>query len=101
MKMMGWTAPALRHQGAITWSSLNATREEPSAMQVTTIGLDIAKRVFQVHGVDAAGAVGIVSVLCWSFTVPHRDRGLRDRAPLGTRVHRARPPSSAGATELR
>jgi len=26
-------------------------------MQVTTIGLDIAKRVFQVHGVDAAGAV--------------------------------------------
>ena len=26
-------------------------------MQVTTIGLDIAKRVFQVHGVDAAGEV--------------------------------------------
>jgi transposase len=26
-------------------------------MLVTTIGLDIAKRVFQVHGVDAAGAV--------------------------------------------
>jgi len=26
-------------------------------MQVTTIGLDIAKRVFQVHGIDAAGAV--------------------------------------------
>jgi transposase len=26
-------------------------------MQVTTIGLDIAKRVFQVHGVDVAGAV--------------------------------------------
>jgi hypothetical protein len=25
MKMMGWTAPALRHQGAITWSSLSAT----------------------------------------------------------------------------
>jgi transposase len=26
-------------------------------MQVATMGLDIAKRVFQVHGVDAAGAV--------------------------------------------
>jgi transposase len=26
-------------------------------MQVTTIGLDLAKRVFQVHGVDAAGKV--------------------------------------------
>jgi transposase len=26
-------------------------------MQITTIGLDLAKRVFQVHGVDAAGVV--------------------------------------------
>ena len=26
-------------------------------MQVTTIGIDIAKSVFQVHGVDAAGKV--------------------------------------------
>jgi transposase len=26
-------------------------------MQVTTIGLDLAKNVFQVHGVDAAGKV--------------------------------------------
>jgi transposase len=26
-------------------------------MQVTTVGLDLAKRVFQVHGVDAAGRV--------------------------------------------
>jgi transposase len=28
-------------------------------MQVTTIGLDIAKSVFQAHGVDAAGSVVI------------------------------------------
>ena len=26
-------------------------------MQATTIGLDLAKHVFQVHGVDAAGNV--------------------------------------------
>ncbi len=26
-------------------------------MQITTIGLDLAKHIFQVHGVDAAGAV--------------------------------------------
>jgi transposase len=26
-------------------------------MQLTTIGLDLAKHVFQVHGVDAAGKV--------------------------------------------
>lgn len=28
-------------------------------VEVSTIGLDIAKSVFQVHGVDADGAVGI------------------------------------------
>jgi transposase len=33
----------------------DATGEEPSIMQITTVGLDLAKRVFQVHGVDAAG----------------------------------------------
>jgi len=28
-------------------------------MQVTTVGLDLAKRVFQVHGVDAVGRVAV------------------------------------------
>ena len=28
-------------------------------MQITTIGLDLAKNVFQVHGVDSAGKVVI------------------------------------------
>ena len=28
-------------------------------MQVTTIGLDLAKQVFQVHGVDAEGLVAL------------------------------------------
>jgi hypothetical protein len=31
--------------------------EEPSAMQAITIGLDLAKHRFQVHGVDAAGKI--------------------------------------------
>jgi transposase len=33
--------------------------QEPSTMQITTIGLDLAKSVFQVHGVDAGGQVVI------------------------------------------
>jgi hypothetical protein len=37
-------------------------------MQITTIGLDIAKNVFQVHGIDAAEKVvvrrGPYSVMC-------------------------------------
>jgi transposase len=31
--------------------------EEPSMQTITTIGLDIAKSVFQVHGIDAEGNV--------------------------------------------
>jgi transposase len=34
-------------------------REELSMQAITTIGFDIAKSVFQVHGVDAAGQVAI------------------------------------------
>jgi transposase len=35
-------------------------------MQVTTIGLDIAKQVFQVHGIDGTGQVLIHRQLCRS-----------------------------------
>jgi hypothetical protein len=52
------------HQGAID-------------MQVTTIGLDIAKNVFQVHGIDAAEKVVVrtppglrtrqASASCWQL----------------------------------
>src|SRR3546814_1591206 len=37
--------------------------EEPSAMEITTIGLDLAKNVFQVHAVDAAGDVVVRKAL--------------------------------------
>src|SRR6266581_3499625 len=58
--MMLWTAPTLRHQGAIGWLRRNEPLEgAPSMGEVSTIGLDIAKSVFQVHGVDAGGAVVI------------------------------------------
>jgi transposase len=40
------------------WALLSSNDSEELLMQaVTTIGLDIAKSVFQVHGVDAAGQV--------------------------------------------
>ena len=34
-----------------------AQGKEPSVMNVTTIGIDLAKSVFQLHGVDEAGEV--------------------------------------------
>jgi len=40
-------------------SNNHLNEEEESAMNITTIGLDIAKNVFQVHGVDANGKVAL------------------------------------------
>lgn len=59
--------------------------------KITTIGLDIAKHVFQVHGINGAGAavsrrklrrddvVGFFKALLPA----DRNRGLRDWTPLG------------------
>ena len=52
--MMGWMAP-LRHQCAKLVFSENHQEREPSMSEITTIGLDLAKHVFQVHGIDAEG----------------------------------------------
>src|SRR5262249_13657163 len=53
--MMGWMAP-LRHLSAKLLSDRISSEWEPSMGEVITIGLDLAKHVFQVHGVDAEGA---------------------------------------------
>src|SRR6266568_5481272 len=55
--LMGRMPPS-RHRLCQSWVSATTGRE-PSMEQVTTIGLDLAKRVFQVHAVDAAGAVRV------------------------------------------
>jgi transposase len=52
---MGWMAP-LRHLSAKLLVARISSNGEPSMGEVTTIGLDVAKHVFQVHGVDAEGA---------------------------------------------
>ena len=51
--MMGWMAP-LRHLGAKVLVGENQPADrEPSMSEITTVGLDLAKNVFQVHGVNA------------------------------------------------
>src|SRR3954471_4686823 len=53
---MGWMAP-LRHLGAkMLGGQKPPANREPSMGEITTVGLDLAKNVFQVHGVDAEGA---------------------------------------------
>ena len=55
--MMLWTAPALRHQMPKGGFVKRTTLRRAVHMQITTIGLDIAKNVFQVHGIDSSEKV--------------------------------------------
>src|SRR5262249_16892614 len=74
-RMMGWMAP-LRHLSAKLLSDRISSEREPSMGEVTTIGFDLAKHVFQVHGVDAEGAtvlrkqVGRAQVLAFFSRLP-------------------------------
>src|SRR2546430_5043117 len=59
----------LRHQCAKLVFSKNHQEREPSMSEITTIGLDLAKHVFQVHGIDAQGTTVLISDCgagkCW------------------------------------
>ena len=54
-------------------------------MQITTIGLDIAKNVFQVHGIDASenSAQPNAGVLRGAAVLPGRHGGVRYGPLLG------------------
>lgn len=68
-------------------------------MCTITIGLDLAKHVFQVHGVDTTGQVIIrkklrrSEVLAFFKELPPSGRhgSLRDCSLLGTEINGARP----------
>jgi hypothetical protein len=55
---MWWTAPAPGDESPYG-DRCDESHEELSTMQIATIGLDLAKHVFQVHGIDAAEKVVI------------------------------------------
>jgi hypothetical protein len=50
----------MRHRSAkVGFVEIPLTREEATEMKITTIGIDLAKNVFQVHGVDERGKTGL------------------------------------------
>src|SRR6266852_7183718 len=53
--VMGWTPP--RRPWCARVVVFVTTDQEASVSEVSTIGLDLAKHVFQVHGADASGKV--------------------------------------------
>src|SRR6185312_12431170 len=71
-KTNGMVAPfPIRHRGArVEIVRRPLTREEATAMKITTIGVDLAKNVFQVHGVDARGKAGLKKQLKRAQVLP-------------------------------
>jgi transposase len=80
--------------------------KEPSTKQVTTVGFDLAKNVFQVHGVDADGRVVIrrklrrQDALAFFRITKMRDKYIRNLLVLGAAgtVRFARTKGTALAT---
>ena len=94
--MMGWTAS----DGIAVpiWPVVIRTEEEPSAMSISMVGLDLAKSVFQIHGIEASGMVVVrrqlrraqVEPFCVAAALCGWDGGVRRSALLGTPVAAAR-----------
>src|SRR5262245_59113881 len=61
-----------RHGSAMHVGAVEAPHdsEDPNMQAVTTIGLDIAKSVFQIHGVDAVGNVIVRRQLKRRYVLP-------------------------------
>jgi hypothetical protein len=53
-------------------------------MEITTIGLDLTKSIFQVHGIDASGQVVVRKSLRRAQMLPFFARLLSCRPPAGT-----------------
>src|SRR3954454_12967506 len=93
------------------WALLRLPRFGGASMQtITTIGLDIAKSVFQVHGVDAAGQVvirrqlkrrAVLAFFQKLLSMSGWDRGLRLVALLVARAPSTRPFGAVDAAGLR
>ncbi len=68
-------------------------------MEITTVGIDLAKSIFQVHAVDAVGYVvvrkalrraQVVPFLRQAASLPGRHGGVRHVPSLGPGAHEAR-----------
>lgn len=85
----GLRSPASLRQTAVVSKTPPMRGAVPSAMEVTNVGLDIAKHWFRVHGVDSAGSVVVEQPLRRSEAIalfqgpgalPGRNASLRDSA---------------------
>ena len=101
--MMGWTPLANQGQAGPAF-------QRGITMDVKVIGVDIAKRYFQVHGVGGSGMVtirrkisrdGFLKLLADLPPCLHRLGGLLRRPSLGTRDGASRPRCQTDAAAIR
>jgi Transposase len=58
LELMGWTQPSVSNPASVGQGGLNDHHEEAREgpkMDIRTLGIDLAKNLFRVHGVDAHG----------------------------------------------
>src|SRR3546814_8493648 len=97
-QLTSWTALRPPAECSAVRAGRRATMEK-----ITTIGLDIAKSVFQVHGVDAAGEVVVRKRLSRARVIPFfakLPRCLVDIEACNTSHHWARERSEEHTSEL-
>src|ERR1044071_9520133 len=76
MGSTSWTPPT--GISVPSWWSSKLTSTGASAMEMTTIGLDLAKHVFQVHGVDVVDAPNRHQRAKLVVVEAHQHRSIRD-----------------------
>src|SRR3954452_1389744 len=68
---MVWNGPSNRHQKCLTWSRREAPQTKDRSMEkIITVGLDLAKSIFQVHGTAENGKVLVRRTLRRSQVLP-------------------------------
>jgi hypothetical protein len=91
---MGWTQPSVSNPASVGQGGLNDHHEEAREgpkMDIRTLGIDLAKNLFRVHGVDAHGRTVVerasppaaIAVRGAASTVPGGDGSVRWRTLLG------------------
>src|SRR3954454_11866591 len=115
--MMRWTPPADGIEVPAWQWCATTTKVGDVRMQITTVGLDIAKNLFQVHGADAQVRVVLKrklargKVLEFFATLPACLVGLEDRGarisgtdtltPIPVRAHATRTDSGRPNSSIR
>ena len=102
-----WNGPSLCRKSRRTEEQGSSTKGG-SSMHVTTVGIDLAKQMFHVHGTDAQGRevfrkrLSRPALIPGHLTaLPHGDEGVRWSALLGARSRTVRISSTPDQSPLR